>query len=298
MLEHLERAERMIGRDYGLIADSFRRNRDLFGEPWAIAFNDLLRTALSEETSLRRALTGYTAYAVDQIRWQILFQKELKYAGHSYEQANREVYQNEQYMSNEYLQGALLNHYLWTHHYRHLLFFTNIFLVEMAAKTDQRFHDVGIGTGFYTDVVLSNIPGAHGIGWDISPHSLSFARQFLARHGGPCRYELRLKDVLTEAELEPLPFLISMEILEQFEDPISFLKCLYRMLLKNGKAFITAAVNAPQFDHIYLYRNDQEILEQIRSVGFQVETVFHAYAYPPTRRIPVVPSIVAVMATK
>jgi hypothetical protein len=48
-----------------------------------------------------------------------------------------------------------------------------------------------------------------------------------------------------------------------------------------ARAFITAALNAAHSDHIYLYRNANEVLAQLIEAGFTLEQLFVGSAYQP-----------------
>ncbi|MGE3853037.1 MAG: hypothetical protein AB7K09_14940, partial [Planctomycetota bacterium] len=82
--------------------------------------------------------------------------------------------------------------------------------------------------------------------------------------------------------------LVCVEVLEHLEQPVAFLKVLRASLAPGGKAFITAALNAAHTDHIYLYRNREEVWEHLRAAGFTLEQSFVAAAYaPPGPDVPV-----------
>ena len=85
-------------------------------------------------------------------------------------------------------------------------------------------------------------------------------------------------------------------MLEHLEEPVALLRALRAMLVPGGKAFITAAINAPNADHIYLYRNQEEVLAQLESAGFCLEQGFVAAAYRPRGNEPV-PAIAAFIVT-
>lgn len=66
--------------------------------------------------------------------------------------------------------------------------------------------------------------------------------------------------------------IICGEFLEHVEDPILALKKLRNLLTNNGKIFITAAIWSGGIDHIYLYKNTQEVRDQICQTGFKIES--------------------------
>ena len=87
-------------------------------------------------------------------------------------------------------------------------------------------------------------------------------------------------------------------MLEHLEDPLSFLKALLRMLEPGGYGMVTAAVTAPNADHIYLYNSAQEVVAQIEEAGFKVVEYREDRAYEPTRPSESAPINAAVIVTR
>jgi 2-polyprenyl-3-methyl-5-hydroxy-6-metoxy-1,4-benzoquinol methylase len=68
------------------------------------------------------------------------------------------------------------------------------------------------------------------------------------------------------------------EVLEHLEDPVALLRRVRELLADGGYAYITTPVNAPMIDHIYLFRDAEEIRELLRSCGFTIEKEATQYA--------------------
>jgi len=93
--------------------------------------------------------------------------------------------------------------------------------------------------------------------------------------------------------MQPVDWLICIEVLEHLEDPVAWLRRLRESVVPGGRAFITAALNAAQLDHIYLYENSEQVIAHLRAAGFALEQGFVATAYkPPTPDTPV-PAVAA-----
>ena len=91
----------------------------------------------------------------------------------------------------------------------------------------------------------------------------------------------------------------SIEVLEHLEDPNLFLHGLF----KSGKAgggsgFISAAINAPNADHIYLYGSYLEVQKQIEAAGFDILDYCNDEAYEPRRNGDLVPVNAAFIVRK
>ena len=282
---------------HGFSADIAVRAEKLFGDEWTLAFGHSVDMLFASEERLTHAIKGYAAFAMDSLRRQKKFEVERKYETKSYKQAAQEVYFNEKHMVEQYLPGLFLSHYLWPHHYRQLQYFKAFFVSSMTQSNASRFAEVGVGTGVYSRTVLEEIPGVSGVGFDISTHSKTFTENHLKAFGLDGRYEVRLQDVLEKTPEDEFNWLLCIEVLEHLEDPLSFLHGLRKMLSPGGKAFITAALNAANEDHIYLYENAEQVSEQLLKAGFAPEQYFCGAAYAPTSPGLPVPSVVAFIVT-
>ena len=130
----------------------------------------------------------------------------------------------------------------------------------MRVAGAQSFLEVGVGTGLYSSLILRKIPDIQGVGFDISPSVKLFTEMHYKALGISERYNCKLFDVTQEIIEPKAHWLICVEVLEHLDDPVAFLKALKRNMQKNAKAFIGAAINAANDDHIYLYRNSKRKL--------------------------------------
>jgi len=284
----LDQFESYLVQKYPYMRTLIARNYETFGDKWRGDLENLLERMFgNRDDALRLAVDGYVTFALDALRLQKRFEKERRYFNKSYEEAAAAVYHNETYMTSLYLPGILLSHFLWPHHYRQKEFCEISFIRDIQRSKDRTFFDVGIGTGFYSRLVLEKVPDAVGQGFDISKHSKQYTEMQVRSFGFQSRYRVTLRDVVKDTPKEQTPFLMSVEVLEHLEDPLSFLRALRRMLKPGGKAFITAAITAPNEDHIYLYNNSEEVLEQLRKADFKLEQCLVAAGYPPKNDEPV-----------
>jgi 2-polyprenyl-3-methyl-5-hydroxy-6-metoxy-1,4-benzoquinol methylase len=159
------------------------------------------------------------------------------------------------------------------------------------------FFDVGVGTGFYSKRMLEKT-SMKGVGFDMSPHSIEFTQTLIESHRLNSRYSTRLADICSYKDKEQADVIINVEVLEHLEDPQSFLKCLVAMLKPGGHAFIAAAVNAPNEDHIYLYRSGEEVAKHIEESGLYIIHHSYDYAYDPRRKDELVPVNAVFIAKK
>jgi SAM-dependent methyltransferase len=284
----LDAFETELARQFPYLARVVDKRLEAFGAPWADDFSRELEAVFrGQPERLARATRGYAMFSLDAMRLQKKFEKTRRYEAKPYEQAAREVYHNQEYMLDLYLPGILLSHYLWPHHYRQLQFFRRSYVPLAAAMGANLFYDVGIGTGFYSRQMLSAVPGIRGVGFDISEHSMAFARSLISAWGHGSRYEIRGEDVVAIPVATPAPCVISVEVLEHLEDPVTFLKAVAGMLSAGGVGFITAALTAPNADHIYLYNDVDEVLAQLDEAGLRTDLFQEEIAYEPKADEPV-----------
>ena len=278
--------------DLARLEESLRRNAPVFrgvvprlgselGPRWSGMVDETIRRLFPEQGDLDAAVRGYSRFAMDVVRRQFRFEKERAYPARTYAEATKEVYANDAYMSSEYLPGLLLSHHLWPHHHRQLVYFEDVFVDRMRRAGATRFYEVGVGTGSYTRAALTHLPGARGTAFDISPSSRKFTEWHAGAFGVADRLEVHLRDVVQDPP-DPVEWLVCVEVLEHLEDPVAFLRGLRGILAPGGQAFVTTALNAPNADHIYLYRHPQEVHDQLEGAGFTVEQYFCAMAGKPS----------------
>jgi SAM-dependent methyltransferase len=266
---------------HSFAAGSIDRCVALFGETWATEFEQVVGALFPKPEALVAATKGYATFAMQSMRLQAVFERELKYKVKTYDQAATEVYFNEQLMMQEYLPGLLLSHFLWPHHYRQLQFFESAFVQAMRVTDATSFMEVGIGTGLYSSLLLRKLPQVKGVGLDISPSSKAFTEAQISALNLSDRYHVELRDA-TITPIEPrASWLVCVEVLEHLDDPVDFLRGLRRNMAPGARAFITAAVNAAHADHIYLYRNASEVLSHLDEAGFTLDQYFVGAAYKP-----------------
>lgn len=263
-------------------ADIVDRGAALFGAEWADQFEPVLNALFPSEQAVQAAVKGYATFAMQSMRLQAAFERERCYKAKTHEQAASEVYFNERHMMDEYLPGLLLSHFLWPHHYRQLQFFDSAFVQAMRVAGARSFMEVGVGTGLYSSLLLRRLPDVRGLGLDISPSSKQFTEAQMQALGVAGRYRVELRDVTAEPVEPKADWLVCVEVLEHLDDPVAFLRGLRRNMAPGARAFITAALNAAHADHIYLYRNADEVLVQLCEAGFTLEQSFVGAAYRPS----------------
>jgi SAM-dependent methyltransferase len=289
---HLDRLEARFRSASPIFREAIGRQRTALGEDWAGAFDEMIGRMIAGDDDLALAVDGYSRFALDVLRLQARFDQTGQYEAKTYAAVTEDVYANDDYMRTCYLPGLLLSQYLWPHHHRQAEFFERVFVADMIRAEAKMFHDVGVGTGFYSRLALVAVPQVVGLGFDISPSSRDYAVRQAGAYGAGDRYRVELRDIVREPA-DPTDWLVCVEVLEHLEDPVEFIRALRGLLRPGGKAFIATALNAPNADHIYLYRTADDVMSQLREAGFSVEQYFCALAGKPARSDLSVPEVAA-----
>lgn len=296
---HVSMICEILHNDAPYLESVINKQRAEFGIEWLQEFErDLATYFTSDMSKLRLATQGYIKFAIAGMLLQKRFDKTGQYEVKTYDQATEEVYQNEQYMQSLYLPGIYLSHFLWRHHFIQHGYFLKEFIPRVKAHGGTTYYDVGVGTGFYLREMLRRVPGLKGIGFDLSPSSLSYSKQMVTAFGLQDRCAFNLQDILKNPPAQAASFLTNVEVLEHLEDPLGFLKGLNTMLEPGGLAMITAAVTAPNADHIYLYNSVDELVSQVKEAGFTVLDSREDKAYEPKKLNESVPRNAIVTVTK
>jgi 2-polyprenyl-3-methyl-5-hydroxy-6-metoxy-1,4-benzoquinol methylase len=91
--------------------------------------------------------------------------------------------------------------------------------------------------------------------------------------------------------------LICAELLEHVADPKALLFRVAASLKDGGKAFLTAAINAPQPDHIYHFRSAGEVEELVQACGLSIHAQ-RLFTHPHRKTQNEPPAILALTAAK
>ncbi len=292
-------AMNLFSRRFPYFKSLIPRQFEEFGMAWLNAFElELSKFFPNNLSALESAAEGYGRFSLDGMRLQKLFDKTHCYENKTYAEAAQDVYQNKDYMFSLYLPGILLSHYLWRHHYLQHIFFVEKFLPLVRAHGGKRFYDIGVGTGFYSKEMLVNLPEVVGEGFDLSPYSLEHTVDMLSKWDVADRYHPNLRNVVTDTPAKPASFLVNIEVLEHLEDPQEFLNALFQMLEPGGYGLISAAITAPNADHIYLYNSADEVILQLAAAGFELVDYIEDAAYVPRKPTDTVPRNAAFIVTR
>jgi 2-polyprenyl-3-methyl-5-hydroxy-6-metoxy-1,4-benzoquinol methylase len=164
-----------------------------------------------------------------------------------------------------YMHGLLVSQFLWPHHYEILKCFGQVIQSKKSSVRD--YLEVGGGHGLYIREAIDVIGSTANYQMvDISEISLRISQELVATSN----VEFTCSDIFDFSPAKKYDFIAMGEVLEHVEEPVKLLRRLHGLLAENGYLFITTPTNAPAIDHIYLFRNAEEIRDVIRQADFHV----------------------------
>lgn len=215
--------------------------------------------------TLDDAIEYYLQMIADVNYETIQFIKSGHYTSTSFAEVNERVYDNPDVMEY-YMHGLVLSQFLWAHHYEILLYF-NKMLNEHKGNI-KNYLEVGGGHGLYISEAVHIIGKECNFNLvDISASSLEMARQMV----GSALVNYTLNNVFDYASDRKFDFITMGEVLEHVEEPVKLLQKLHSLVADSGKVFVTTPTNAPAIDHIFLFRNANDVRRVIDVAGFKVE---------------------------
>ena len=227
---------------------------------------------LEESKNLDFAIDCYLKMLTDILMETLRFRETGEYSSKSFEEVNRRVYGDAEVMEY-HMHALLLSQFLWKHHYQMFTFFTE----ELARRKSsvKNYLEIGGGHGLQVSEATKILASDSKFTVvDISPTSLNIARRLVDDDN----VNFVLSDIFQYKPEAKFDFITLGEVLEHMEDPGALLKCVSDLLTDDGTLFITTPANAPTIDHIYLFKNEDDIRKLIRGANLAVTSEFYRYA--------------------
>lgn len=193
------------------------------------------------------------------------FIRNGKYRNSSFEEVNKIVYDNPEYM-DKYMIGLSISDFIWINHIKMLRYFKE----NSKFFGGQRYLEIGPGFGQYLVKALSLCDFQAYDACDISKTSVDRSNKYLKYRGLSDKCTVEEKDFFQYNPNEKYDCIVMGEVLEHVEQPALMLKKIYELLNQNGKAFVTTVINAPAIDHITLFGNVEQVLALAKDARFKV----------------------------
>ena len=187
------------------------------------------------------------------------------YRNSTFKEVNDSVYANKEYMGR-YMIGLSVSDYIWINHLKMIRYFEE----NIKLFSGDKYLEIGPGFGQYLSRAIANCNFNEYSACDVSETSVNGSNKYLEYKELGDKCKVTQKDFFDYASTDKFDCIVMGEVLEHVEKPLDMLLKLYELLSENGKAFITTAINAPTPDHIYLFRNVEEVLSIVKEAGFNV----------------------------
>ncbi|KHJ37507.1 bifunctional 3-demethylubiquinone-9 3-methyltransferase/ 2-octaprenyl-6-hydroxy phenol methylase [Pedobacter glucosidilyticus] len=217
------------------------------------------------------AIDCYLKLLADYTHEGLIFRETGKYSSTSFEEVNKRVYANPEIMQY-YMHGLLVSQFLWKHHYVLLKYYIENLAHYATAKS---YLEIGGGHGLYVNEAINSFSEDTTFDVvDISESSINMAKHFVDNE----RVNFIHTDIFDFHPKVQYDFITMGEVLEHVEEPVKLLLKVKALLKPSGTLFLTTPTNAPAIDHLYLFRNYQDILAVVQQAGFCVENEIKVYA--------------------
>jgi 2-polyprenyl-3-methyl-5-hydroxy-6-metoxy-1,4-benzoquinol methylase len=227
-------------------------------------FDNYERYLLTEHQTLEYAIDCYLRMIADMYIETIEFHRTGKYTSQTFDEVNKRVYAKPETMEY-YMHGLLMSQFLWRHHYQMLEYFLKSLNIYVDRVTS--YLEIGAGHGLYISKATEILKTSTRFEVvDISETSINFGKRFISNKD----VVFNQKNIFEYDSDIRFDFIIMGEVLEHVEDPFRLLKKVKDILNDDGTLFITTPTNAPAIDHIYLFKNEEEIRHLILSCGFEI----------------------------
>jgi 2-polyprenyl-3-methyl-5-hydroxy-6-metoxy-1,4-benzoquinol methylase len=231
----------------------------------------LEQVQLETGLSIEIIMDGYAKTCFEFMKLQNNFLKTGQYAATSQRMLESNLYANVEAMES-YLLGLLSTYLYWENHSKIFDFYCEKFSLIAEQVKEAKTMEIGTGHGLFASYLLEKNPTMSYLGIDISVSSLNFSRKLLNVKFIDREIDLVQQDATSSdfSYSKKYDFVICCEVLEHVEEPAKLLENIRSSMNKNGKAFITTVSNLEAVDHIFLFKNSEEIRNMIKNTGFTI----------------------------
>jgi 2-polyprenyl-3-methyl-5-hydroxy-6-metoxy-1,4-benzoquinol methylase len=229
----------------------------------------------------REALSGgldaFSKISLDFIRLQSRFIRSGKYRTQDAEEMIRDLYQNSEKMEGYYLDGLFLSYAFWPNHAQMLQFYKNRFLANQKDK--KSCLEIGVGHGLMALSMLRNLKDLSYTGVDVSPAALKYVQRLMERQNiDSNRFALHEVNVMSAKKMAQVDkpeggfsYAVCCEVLEHVMQPETLLNRIHDQIQPKAEIFLTTVVNIEAEDHVYLFKNIEQIRELTTLCRFQIK---------------------------
>jgi 2-polyprenyl-3-methyl-5-hydroxy-6-metoxy-1,4-benzoquinol methylase len=235
---------------------------------WALAY---VVNAVESRDGIDQAIDAFAQTSIDFLRLQARFRKTMTYARTTADGLVDELYSDSDEMEGHYLDGLAMTYAMWPNHCRLLDFYRREFLTQLPHAPTAL--EIGPGHGLLGFTLLTDRPGATYTALDISEPALGFLEKAFAANDLEADIALVAGDA-TKLDDDRIPTsadaVVCCEVLEHVDQPERILEAVRDRLGPGGRAFVSTVANLEAIDHVYLFRDVDEIRNMIEDNGLTI----------------------------
>lgn len=231
---------------------------------------------LSDSYTIEQMAEAYLLFVRDTMEEQKFWVENgmSRYRYSTLEEVQDKVYFNESYMK-KYMLGLQISGYIWKNHLQVHRWYQNI----MKNFRGNLYLEIGPGHGQYFVEAMACKNFRKYIAIDISPSSIELTEKYIECFGDKdAAYELWCSDFMNLQTSEKFDAVVLSEVLEHVEKPELMLEKIYEITADGADIYVNVPINAPEIDHIYLWKSIEEVEIMLKQAGFIVADFFAAPA--------------------
>lgn len=227
---------------------------------------------LENDCSLEYLSSSYLMLINDTMKETKYFLENGSYRYSTLDEVRDKVYSNEEYMT-KYMTGLMLSGYLWQNH----VAVNRWYREKLKTLKGRTFLEIGPGHGQYFLEAVRAGSFDEYLGVDLSESSVKLARRNLEKklQKDHKPYRLICADIFDAGLPDGIDAVVLSEVLEHVEDPRGLLERIYEISSDKASVYISVPINAPEIDHIYLFRSNEEVFKLAEEAGFSVSDSFY-----------------------
>jgi len=219
--------------------------------------------------SINEIADAYRWFIIAIMEEQIEFIRTGKYAHSTF--AEVENFYNDKKLMKNYMLSLATSLYLFPQHIKVLRFYKE-FIISLAVRTERtRYLEIGPGHGhlFITAMENSNFDSYTAV--DISQTSVDMTTSY-KNYCLPDKsnWQIINKNIFSYNSNDKFDIIVMGEVLEHVEKPMDFLRKVHELSQDDAAVFVSTAINAPFFDHIYHFKTVEELEKMFLSCGFNI----------------------------
>lgn len=211
----------------------------------------------------------YRTLVKDTMKEQMFFLKNnYQYRYDKFEDVADDVYYDKEYMQ-QYMIGLGVSQYIWRNHIGLRRWFEDKF----KHVRGENYLEIGPGHGNYFVTAMQDFSCARYDAVDISETSVELTKKFIKHTMGEqenIEYTVKKMDFFELENDNTYDIIVMGEVLEHVQAPLEMLKKIKELAKQNAMIFVSTVINAPEKDHIYLFKNKEEVFSLCKEAGLNL----------------------------